>query len=297
MVEGALFSAIFIIVLVISAYIPPVGAIGVYLLPLPITVYAYRNTFGYSLIVVIVTTILALMLAPPIAIINAIMASTIGAFYGTVIRKKYSETICFLTLIIISSIEFILLELLAKTAFGQPIIATFALELEKMIHFAANNLGGYFETLLQSDIVDLIISNLSIGIISIMGLLNAFIVFSVTAIFFKKLNYEMIYLPFFAKNSESRYLALFYTASMALMLFAIEQVSAYPIIAGLLVNVLLLLSVYYWIKGYMMFCELLSRVKISKIFQVIICLTSFFLLPFIMIFIAIYFSLKPIKKR
>lgn len=291
LVEGAMFAAIFTVMLVISAYIPPVGAIGVYFLPLPITVYAYRNSFGYSMMVLVVTIILAFMLAPPIAIINAIMASTMGAFYGTVLRKKLNPLICFLTLILISSTEFILVELFAKTAFGWPVIAPFIDGLKQLLNTAVYALSKAGIQLSSMQLIDMIISNLALGIFSVMGVLNSLIVFSITAIFFKRLGYEMVYLPSFSKSKEGKVVAGIYLITITILMTSMTLLVDHQVIAAIVVNLFLLLSVYYWIKGYLIFCEYIIRFRFSKPLTMLLCMLSFWLMGIVLIIMAVYKSL------
>jgi len=291
LVEGAMFAAIFTVMLVISAYIPPVGAIGVYFLPLPITIYAYRNSFGYSMMVLVVTIILAFMLAPPVAIINAIMASAMGAFYGTVLRKRLSPLLCFIVLVSVSMTELVLVEAFAKTAFGWPLIEPVILILKKVLTGLFSFLGLLGLHLTLSESLELMISSIALGLFTVLGSLNGLVIFSVTAIFFKRLGYEMVYLPSFSKSKEGKVVAGLYLITVVILMTSMTFLVEHTVIAAIVVNLFLLLTVYYWIKGYLIFCEYIIRFRFSKPLTMILCMLSFWLLGFLLIITAVYKSL------
>ncbi len=272
LVEGALFSAIFAMMLLFFSYIPLVGEIGVYFLPLPITVYAYRNKLRETIITVVVSISLSLIIAPPIAIINAIMASVMGATYGTVLRKGYSPFTCFGTITLVSALEFVLLELFAKTALGVPVITPFIEGVQSLFAIVLSHFPELTESKGFILFINSTIENLALGVFSVMGLFNALIVFSITATAFTRLQYKMVYLPKFNEGKNARKLLVAYWISVLLFVFGFKFLNDLKVITAILANFLFVSTIYYWIKGYMLSCEKIKMMRISPLMKALACL-------------------------
>ncbi|MEN1966553.1 YybS family protein [Lentibacillus sp. N15] len=81
--EGALFTAIYAVLFVISMMVPVVGSIAIFLLPIPFVVYASRYSWKPALVMLaaslILSAILATIMSVPLTIFMALGGIMIGA--------------------------------------------------------------------------------------------------------------------------------------------------------------------------------------------------------------------------
>lgn len=88
--EGALMLAIFMVLLLISVFVPFISIVGMFLLPVPFVFYAAKHGWKPSLLMFVValilTTIFATLLSLPLAVLMGFGGMTIG----TAIHKKVS---------------------------------------------------------------------------------------------------------------------------------------------------------------------------------------------------------------
>ena len=294
LVEGALFAAIFIVMLLISAYIPPVGAFSVYLLPLPLTIFAYRNDLNYAVTTMIVSIILSFLVAPPFAIINAIMASIAGTIFGTMIRMKISPLLCFLALVFTFTMEFVAVEALANTAMGYSIIDQLLETVQTAVNLVVDKLPGY--KMDQEYIMSFARLSIS-GIFVLMGILNALLCFSITSIVFNRLKYQMIKLPNLKSVKAKRILVIIYFAMNLILGSILRGNGGYVLITTILVNVYLVLSIYFLFLGYIEFCSYINSLQIDRILKVVICLSSIFVFGIFLLYFGIFKSLFNGEKK
>jgi|GEM_PF-3793659 len=316
LVEGALFAAIFIVMLIIGAYIPPVGLFLVYILPLPLTVYAYRNTFRYALITMVVSMILVFLVAPPITIINAIIASIAGTVYGTMIRKNKSPILCFLGLVFTFTMEFVLVESLASTAMGYSVIDPLIENFKNLVTYLVDFIElakkwistntpqlnvGIVRYILEIKINEgYLLSFLSMsasGIFVVAGVFNSLLCISITSIVFYKLKYRVIPLPNLESVRAKRILVIIFCLICFILLSKTDIIYQYSFVTTILVNVYILLIIYFIIVGYIEFCSYINRLQIGRILKVVICLSSIFVFGIFLLYFGIFKSLFNGEKK
>ncbi len=87
MVEGALFTGIFIVLLLLTIY-SPIGIITLYLMPIPFVVYSYRQGIKMGLWVTIASAILSVFIGQIYGMFLGISAGTVGIVMGYLYHKS-----------------------------------------------------------------------------------------------------------------------------------------------------------------------------------------------------------------
>ncbi len=94
--QGAMMVALFVIILAISAFVPSVYIVTIWVLPLPIAWYSAKYSTGPSITVTIAALILSFIISGGLAAMPAaLIFSVIGLVMGTTIRLKKSKAYMF----------------------------------------------------------------------------------------------------------------------------------------------------------------------------------------------------------
>ncbi|GEL76342.1 YybS family protein [Tenuibacillus multivorans] len=89
--EGAIFSAIYIVLLLLSFFIPILNIIITIALPLPFIIYTYRYGLKYSIVMFIVTAIVSSLFATVISLPVTILMGLGGMTIGFAMHRKRSS--------------------------------------------------------------------------------------------------------------------------------------------------------------------------------------------------------------
>ena len=93
MVEAGILSAIAIVMALIAMYVPVIGAFVNFVWPLPIIICGMRHGFKYSVMTLIVATIIVAIVISPIqafflGAIFGLLGLILGVLYGMVTTRK-----------------------------------------------------------------------------------------------------------------------------------------------------------------------------------------------------------------
>lgn len=86
--DGALLMAIYIVLLIMSVFIPLFILIGLFILPIPFVIYASKYSWKPTLLIIILALILSLMFATLISLPLTILAGLGGLTIGTALYNK-----------------------------------------------------------------------------------------------------------------------------------------------------------------------------------------------------------------
>lgn len=95
MLEGALLSGIFLVLMFLSLY-TPIGIVTAMALPVPFTIYAARNDTKKALLVVLASTLLTILIGALPSIFSALFAGILGVVMGNLYRRNKSATMVFI---------------------------------------------------------------------------------------------------------------------------------------------------------------------------------------------------------
>ena len=86
--KGAMFLAIFSVLLLITLYIPLLGSIVNFFLPLPFILFAAKNNFKSSIVFLIASVLLSLILGSLLAIPLTLAYGSTGVAIGYLINRQ-----------------------------------------------------------------------------------------------------------------------------------------------------------------------------------------------------------------
>lgn len=89
--DGALLMAIYIVLLVMSVFVPLFILIGMFILPIPFIIYASKYNWKPTLLIIILSLILSLMFATVVSLPLTILSSLGGLAIGTSLYNKESS--------------------------------------------------------------------------------------------------------------------------------------------------------------------------------------------------------------
>lgn len=154
LVEAGLFTAIAVILIVITVYIPIFLFIGMFLWPIPITIIYIRHDFKYSFLSVIATGVITAMIFGPIRAMNIILVfGLIGLVLGYCIKNKKSGA---MTIAIMSAAMFFSLAvtyMIYVKIIGQDIINLALVEIEKNMELMKQTYANKQLTKEQADML------------------------------------------------------------------------------------------------------------------------------------------------
>lgn len=88
--EGALLTAIFIVLLFLVLFVPIIGTIGLFALPIPFIIYASKHGFTPALLMLTVAIAISFMIATAASLPFTIFAGIGGIFIGVAIHRNLS---------------------------------------------------------------------------------------------------------------------------------------------------------------------------------------------------------------
>lgn len=88
--EGALLTAIFIVLLFLVLFVPIIGTIGLFALPIPFIIYASKHGFTPALFMLTVAIAISFMIATAASLPFTIFAGIGGIFIGVAIHRNLS---------------------------------------------------------------------------------------------------------------------------------------------------------------------------------------------------------------
>lgn len=142
-VEAGLLTAINVVLILASIYLPFLYFIGLFLWPMPIALVHLRHGFKYSILSVIATgLIVAFTVDPVTAVTFALIYGLLGLAMGYCIKNRKSVL---LTIIIMSAVVFISTAVIVKISgliLGQDIIKTITEMIDESVKMAKQMYGA-----------------------------------------------------------------------------------------------------------------------------------------------------------
>ena len=119
---GAMMIAMFAILLAITVYIPPVGIVTVFFIPLPMMLYRLRYDRGPSLLVTLTGVLLSALIGGLILVPIALLFGILGFVIGDTIRTEKSKLYTFMASGLTILISTVLMYVASVLLFGINII-------------------------------------------------------------------------------------------------------------------------------------------------------------------------------
>lgn len=315
-IEAGLMSAIVVILMIVTGYVPILSLVGTMLLPIPITVLVVRHTYKVTFTALAVSAVISLMMFNPItAVVSVVTYGSVGLIMGYCIlsEKSASTTIILLAIdsLIVSTFNILVtLFLVGKGSLVQS--AQYSVELMKQL------LTTYKDSLVkagasaaQLSTVDYYIKSINLNMILTMAIgaalviavVSAYVNYGVISAILKRLKIKVEdNIPF-----SKIYLPNYFVAAMIIILCIGVILASKNFEAGKYIqnSTLYFLGFLFFIDGAAVFMHYaLERSKLPKAFiGAIIVITAMIGLHLTYIFIAIldvifdFRKLDPIRIR
>jgi uncharacterized protein YybS (DUF2232 family) len=133
-VEAGLLTAIAVILVFVTIYIPIFYFIGVFLWPIPITLVYIRHGFKYSLLSLIVTGLITAMTYDPIsALASTLTIGLMGVVLGYCIKSKKSASVTIMIMSATMFFSFAVVYMIYIKIIGQDVISLALTQIEKQM--------------------------------------------------------------------------------------------------------------------------------------------------------------------
>jgi uncharacterized protein YybS (DUF2232 family) len=283
--EGALFSGIFLVLLLVTMYMPFIGTFTMLLLPIPIMIYTYKHPIQYAIamfvVISLLTIIVATILALPITIVSGVGGIAIGLclYYKRTVYETWAiGSVSF-------ALGFVLVFLISEWLFKINFISEInsliddSIEYAKQILEQIGNVPADTLQLLEQQMQQVIY--LIPAIIGIVGIIFSFITLWFGFKFMNRLYKENFAFPAFRNFRLPSSLIWYYLASIVLMWIEPEQGNVLNQIAVNLSMLTGLLIVLQGLSFIAFYCHLKNKSNTLLVLAIVllIFLPVFFIFP------------------
>lgn len=298
--ETSIITALLVILILLNIYVPLFSIVGIFILPIPITIIYLRWGYKYSLMSILVSSLLTVFFSDPIVgILSGILSGSIGFALGFCLSHKidYKKTILILTIVSTISLgltNYIMISLVQMDTvrgFVDKLVVSYNQSIDTVLKsnmIPQSNLEN-LKSLKQSINTDVILNQLPV-IILIAGLLTALIDYNMARVFLKRLKFKMPEKPpftefCFGKNT-SLFLIIFILVGIAINYLKL------PFGAYVLNSLVMVVAYIFIIEGIAVASYYLRRkLKLSKVLTVLMIIL---LLNQPFIFLYIYLGLADL---
>ncbi|MDI3533942.1 MAG: hypothetical protein PWQ82_307 [Thermosediminibacterales bacterium] len=282
LVEGALLSAVTIILSIASLYIPVLGVFISFFWPVPIILLGIRHGLKISILATVVSGLVVAMLAEPVQAFTVILGfGLIGVTLGYALRKDFSPGKTLFVGSIASLISKVILVGITLAILNiNPITQQVDLMKEAIDHAVklyssmgidADRLETFKKSFNQmADMIGIVIP----GLFVMASVLDTFLNYTIARLVLNRLGQKIENFPPLKYWQMPTYtVALFLTGIILMMFYNIYKID---ILRFLGVNLQMVFSFVFIIQGLALLSYFLNKFRVSKVFRVIIIFLFFF---------------------
>lgn len=277
LVEGALLAAIAVVLIMLGMYVPVLGAVVVFLWPVPVVVIYLRRGIRIALMTVAVAGLaLATLFGPLQALLTVVSFGTLGLAFGYGIRRNMGgpATLLLGTVSVLASL--MLSVVLSSAILNINIFETFIEGMEQSTKMAGDlysrmGLGEEATRALESFQATIPAVRLLLpGIMIAAALINSTLNYQVTRGVLRRLGHDTPALPAFAYWRLPSGVLIGFAAVLGLVL--VTQYYALPqAIERIATNLLFVMGLAFSIHGLALLYWFMSRWELAKWFRVTAC--------------------------
>ncbi|HDR7792785.1 TPA: YybS family protein [Bacillus luti] len=229
--EGAALLAVYVILLLISMYVPILGIVAIFMLPLPFILLAMRHKLSNVLSIFVAALFLTVIVSQPISLIKTFMFGLIGIALGYMYKegKKQIEilmagTLAYLigmVLIYVVSIKFFNIDLIKQL---QNMFSESLVQSEKIINAAGMPISKEQKELFEqfNDVLQTLFPSLLVMV----SVMFSWITVIISGNVLKKLKYDIVPWPKFKDIQLPKSIIWYYVVFILLATFIkVEQTS------------------------------------------------------------------------
>lgn len=281
-VEGALLSAITIILSLTALYIPFIGIFASLIWPVPIIILGIRHGLKTSIMATVVSGIIVSMIEGPVQGFSIVLGfGLIGIAMGWAINRDFSPFKVLACGATASLVAKVLLLLISLSVMGINPLTEEIKAMRESIPLIENMYKGFG---LSPDKLKLVVENLS-NMIDIMAiaipailvmasLMDAFLSYKFTKLILSKMGHKLKdFTPFWMWRFPAYTVFLYLIGVLMAMLDQYVKIGIFKIIG---INLRLVFSFIFLIQGFSMMTYFMGKYNVSKILRVVIVFLVFF---------------------
>lgn len=275
--EGAILVGIYIIILLLTLYVPFIGLIIVWFLPLPYIIYVIRYGIKASLLVWFVTLLGTFLVGGIATLPFTVMFGSGGIVAGELYRRRKTAFAVLLGGSLVYIANLLIFFIISIAVFGiHPLHDSQAMLKESLdaTSYMLNELGqdASKQLALYYDFVDQLPRLVSLFIV-LMGVVYALISQIASSIVLKKLRFSISLFPPFRKWSFPKSFLWYYLIVLIIILVGTE----YQSVETVTMNLFPLLEIVMAIQGLSFLFFYFYEKKLSKFFPIIITIVTLIL--------------------
>lgn len=285
--DGALLMAIYVVLLVMSVFIPLFILIGMFILPVPFIIYASKYNWKPTLLIIILSLILSLMFATIVSLPLTILSSLGGLAIGTALYNKESSHQVWAKGTLGFIIGMLLVFIFAQFLLGinwERELNTAIDESFSMTESMIDQTGTTGQVEEQMSLLKEQMQNVTLLIPASITIMSIFLAFVTTFVSFKIMNRinkgKLYFIPFRKLNLPTSVFWLYFVV-IIISFFNLDTATTSGIIA---LNSMVILTTLMIIQGYSFVFFYADLKKWPKIIPIVIVIISI-LIPFIMMLV------------
>ncbi|AST93916.1 MULTISPECIES: YybS family protein [Sutcliffiella] len=283
--EGAILLAIYVVLLLITIYIPIIGTITMIAMVLPFVFYANKYGWKHSLGVVVLANILAILFGSPIALMISLPTSTAGIAIGHLYSQKASRYKVLGVTTGVYLANFLIFYVLTMVLFElniTEIISTTTNESIQMVESMLAVVGQeqMDEVITRIEEMTTMFLYLLPSLLVTTSIAFAFISQWLSAFFLRRMKYEVPFFPPFRELVLPKSLLWYY---LVVLLFSFMQMEEGSMLHLATLNLMYILMLAMTVQGFSFLFFLAHIKRWAKAIPIIIVITSFLVPPILYI--------------
>ncbi|MDT8862810.1 DUF2232 domain-containing protein [Alkalihalobacillus sp. MEB130] len=281
--EGALLASVFAILLAITTYVPLLGMITAWALPLPFVIYTYRRGLRPGIMLWVVSFFLAFVIGGLVTVPSAFIFGSGGIVVGELYRRKLSGFGVLIGAGLVYTANMLLAFLGLILVFGENPMQLAAELMREQIDAAQSTLGGFAQNPEQLEqmyeVIHTLVYLAPVMIVGV-GVTLALLTKVLSYYLLKRLGHEVHSLPPFREWRFPRSFLWYYLIVMILAMVGAEEGTMMFLIIW---NLFPLLEVIIAVQGFAVIFYYFYKKKVTAVVPIIILVAGVLLPPLLYI--------------
>ncbi|WP_416827916.1 YybS family protein [Ectobacillus polymachus] len=281
--EGAVLLAVYVVLFLATLYLPIVGIILPFTLPIPFLIFAMRHDWKYSLILLFAASLVSMLVSSPLTISTAIMFGTTGIVLGIMYKNKKSALQLLVVAALIYTVNLVVIYVISVTFFSYNFIQQSQDLVMQSITGSENFMRSTGLPVNEAQLTQMkqlpkIIGYAFPSLVIMGSFMMSWFTLLIAAPILKRLRFEVQPWPPFRDLQLPRSVLFYYVIFLILAMFMNVQEGSYLYTA--ILNLNLILPLLMAIQGFSFLFFYSYKKEYPKFIPIVIVIFSFFI-PFL----------------
>ncbi|WP_066155290.1 YybS family protein [Halalkalibacter krulwichiae] len=281
--EGALLASVFAVILLLTTYVPFVGIITVWALPVPFVIFTVRRGLKPGLMLWVVSLLLAFLIGGLVTVPTAFIFGSAGLVIGELYRRKLSGFSVLIGAGLIYTFNMLLIFLALVFVVGENPMQLAVDLTREQLEFAESTLGsfgqGEDQLAMMLEMIDTLVYLAPVMIVGV-GITLAVITKLISYYVLKRLGHEVSALPAFRNWSFPKAFLWYYLIILILAMVGAEEGTMLFLVIW---NLLPLLEIVVAVQGFAVIFYYFHQKKVAKVVPILIVATAILIPPLLYI--------------